>query len=89
MQLLLKVFIEDHNTSRHQLELLSEQRRKSNPWRTCFMTVPKCIYGNSNKNNLRTIEVQIVQKLKKNEPLLKFTGSCKEESVYYKNYLDL
>ena len=30
-----------------QLEALSEQRRKSKLWRTCFMTVPKCIYGNN------------------------------------------
>ena len=54
------------------------------------MTVPKCIYGNNNMNSLRTIEAQIVQKLK-NEPRPKFAagfaGSYKEKSgeksVYY------
>ena len=46
------------------------------------MTVPKCIYGNNNMNNLRTIETEIVQKLK-NEPRPKFAGSYKEKSVYY------
>ena len=54
---------------------MSEQRRKSKLCRTYFMTVPKCIYGNNNMNNLRTIEAQIVQKLKNNEPRLKFAGS--------------
>ena len=44
------------------------------------MTVPKCIYGNNNKNNLRKIEAQIVQKLKNNKPQPKFTGSYKEKS---------
>ena len=62
------------------------------------MTVPKCIYGNNkpmlctsicgdnwhdgNKNNLRTTEAQIVQKLKNNEPWSKFTGSYKKKRVY-------
>ena len=32
------------------------------------------------KNSLRTIEVQIVQKLKNNEALLKFTGSYKKKA---------
>ena len=36
---------------------------------------------NGNKNNLRTIETQIVQTLKNNEPQPKFTGSDKK-SVY-------
>ena len=36
------------------------------------------------KNNLRTIEVQIVQKLKNNEPRHKFTGSYIKKSVYRK-----
>ena len=48
------------------LETLSEQRRNSQLCRTCFMTVAKCIYGNNkpllNKNSLRTIEAQFVQK---------------------------
>ena len=62
---------------------MSEQRRKSKLCRTCFMRVPKCIYGNNNMNNLRTIEAQIVQKLKNNEPWPKFAGSYKEKNVYY------
>ena len=39
-----------------------------------------CHDGNKNnfKNNVRTIEVQIVQKLKYNEPRPKFTGSYKK-----------
>ena len=46
------------------------------------MTVPKGIYGNNKpsmqkKNNLRTIETQIVQKVK-NEPRPKLTGSYKK-----------
>ena len=47
------------------------------------MTVPQCIYGNNNMNNLRTTEAQIRQKLKNNEPRPKFAGSYKEKSVYY------
>ena len=47
------------------------------------MTVPKCIYGNNktmlNKNSLRTIEAQIVQKLKNNTPRPKFIGSYKKK----------
>ena len=39
------------------------------------MTVPKCI----NKNNFRTIEAQIVQKLKNNGARPKFTGSYKKK----------
>ena len=35
-----------------------------------------------NKNSLRTIEDQIVQKLKNNEAWPKFTGSYKKKSVY-------
>ena len=35
-----------------------------------------------NKNCLRTIEAQIVQKLKNNEARLKFIGSYKSKSVY-------
>ena len=35
-----------------------------------------------NKNNLRTIEAQIVQKLKNNEARPKFTGCYKKKSVY-------
>ena len=34
-----------------------------------------------NKNSLRTIEDQIVQKLKSNEARPKFTGSYKKKSV--------
>ena len=34
-----------------------------------------------NKNSLRTIEAQIVQKLKKNEARPKFTGSYKKKRV--------
>ena len=37
-----------------------------------------------NKNSLRTIETQIVQKLKNNEPRPKFTDSYKKKkSAYY------
>ena len=35
-----------------------------------------------NKNSLRAIEAQIVQKLKNNEARSKFTGSYKKKSVY-------
>ena len=45
------------------------------------MTVPKCNWHDANKNNLRTIEAQIVQKLKNNEAQPKFTGSYKKRSV--------
>ena len=34
------------------------------------------------KNSLRTIEAQIVQKLKNNEARPKFTGSYKKKSLY-------
>ena len=34
------------------------------------------------KNSLRTVEAQIVQKLKNNEARPKFTGSYKKKSVY-------
>ena len=34
-----------------------------------------------NKNNLRTIEAQIVQNNKNNEPRLKFTGFYSKKSV--------
>ena len=34
------------------------------------------------KNSLRTIEAQIVQKLKNNEAQPKFTGSYKKKRVY-------
>ena len=37
-----------------------------------------------NKNNWRTIEAQIVQKLKNNEPQAKFTGSYKKKRVVCK-----
>ena len=43
------------------------------------MTVPKCNWQGGNKNNSRTIEAQIVQKLKNNGPRPKFTGSCKKK----------
>ena len=36
----------------------------------------------TNKNSLRTIEAQFVQKLKNNEARPKFTGSSKKQSVY-------
>ena len=35
------------------------------------------------KNSLRTVEAQIVQKLKNNEARPKFTGFNKKKSVYY------
>ena len=59
MEMSLQVFIEKTQHMHHvitrdvslqvfvQLETLSEQRRKSKLCRTCFMTVPKCIYGNN------------------------------------------
>ena len=40
-----------------------------------------------NKNNLRTIKTQIVQKLKNNEPRPNFTGSHIKKSVYV-NHLE-
>ena len=38
------------------------------------------------KNKLRTIEAQIVQKLKNNEPRPKFTDSCKKSMYKYGNF---
>ena len=38
------------------------------------------ITDDENKNNLRTIEAQIVQKLKNNEARPKFTGSYKKKA---------
>ena len=38
-------------------------------------------WHDGNKNNLRIIEAQIVQKLKNNEAQPKFTGSYKKKSV--------
>ena len=50
------------------------------------MTGAKCIYGNDkpllNKNSLRPIEAQFVQKLKSNVARPKFTGFYKKKSVY-------
>ena len=37
------------------------------------------------KNSLRTIEAQIVQKLKNNEARPKFTGTYKEKACSFKN----
>ena len=70
------------------LKTLSEQRRKSKLCRTCFMTVAKCIYGNNkpllNKNSLRTIEAQFVQKkIKNNEARPKLTGSYKKKRACF------
>ena len=53
-------------------------------------TVPYVFYDSAevynrddgNKNNLRTVEAQIVQKLKNNEPRPKFTSSYKKKCVY-------
>ena len=39
-----------------------------------------------NKNSLRTIEAQIVQKLKNNEARPKFTGSYKKKACIYCQY---
>ena len=39
-------------------------------------------WHDGNKNNLRTVEAQIVPKLKNNEPRRKVTGSYKKKSVY-------
>ena len=65
------------------LETLSEQIRKSKLCRTCFMTVAKRIDGSNkpllNKNSLRTIEAQFVQKLKNNEARPKFAGSYQKK----------
>ena len=47
-------------------------------------------WHDGNKNSLRTIEAQIVQKLKNNEPRPKFTGSykkacmCGQEDLLFK-----
>ena len=63
-----------------RVETLSEQRRKSELCRTCFMTLPKCIIDlTETRTILRT--AQIVPKLKNNEPRPKLTGSYKK-SVY-------
>ena len=40
-----------------------------------------------NKNSSRTIEAQIVQKLKNNEARPKFTGSYKKKSMQLYNYI--
>ena len=40
-------------------------------------------WHDGNKNNLRTIEAQIVQKLKNNEARPKFTGSYKERACIW------
>ena len=40
-------------------------------------------WHDGNKKNLRTIEAQIVQKLKNNEARPKFTGSNKKKSVQF------
>ena len=40
-------------------------------------------WQDENKNNLRTIEAQIVQNLKNNEARPKFTGSYKKERVMF------
>ena len=51
------------------------------------MTVAKCVYGNNkpllNKNSLRTIEAQFVQKLKNNEARPKFTGSYNKKECNF------
>ena len=41
----------------------------------------------TNKNSLRTIEAQIVQKLKNNEARPKFTDSYKKKRVWYDSYI--
>ena len=42
-----------------------------------------------NKNNLRTIEAQIVQKLKNNEARPKFTGSYKKKAYIVEDWNSL
>ena len=72
-----------------QLEILSEQRRKSKLCPTCFIKLNQNFYDSAevynwhdgNNNNLRTIEAQIMQKLKNNEARPKFTGSCRKMRV--------
>ena len=48
-----------------------------------FLTVVVLMSTFKNKSSLRTIEAQIVQKLKNNEARPKFTGSYKKKSVYW------
>ena len=48
----------------------------------CKVFIEKHNTYDGNKNNLRTIEAQIVQKLKNNELRTKSTGSYQEMSVY-------
>ena len=55
------------------------------------MTVPKSIIdreGNKNnfKNNVRTIDAQILPKRKNNEPRPQFTGSYKKKASMYTLY---
>ena len=47
-----------------------------------------CNWHDGNKSNLKTIEAQIVQKLKTNEALQKFTGSYKKKRVWQHYILD-
>ena len=52
-----------------------------------FLTVVVLMSTFELKNSLRTIEAQIVQKLKNNEARPKFTGSHKKKSVYCDYFL--
>ena len=61
-------------------------------FRSYFLTVVVLVSTFKNMNSLRTIETQIVQKLKNNEARSKFTGSykqkaCKHFSWEYKRSL--
>ena len=47
-----------------------------------FLTVVVLLSTFKNKNSLRTIEAQIVQKLKNNEAWPKFTGSYKKKHIH-------
>ena len=48
-----------------------------------FLTAVVLMSTFEHKNSLRTVEAQIVQKLKNNEARPKFTGFNKKKSVYY------
>ena len=41
-----------------------------------------CIFLYKNKNNLRTFEARVTEKIKNIEPWSKFTGSYKKKRVY-------
>ena len=93
MQMQLQVFIEKHNTmlqGNHEnfLRKTVAGRRQNPIWITNMFAVITDMHDGK-KNNLRTIEAQIVQRLKNNEARPKSTGSCIKKRVlgFFKPYL--